>query len=159
MFDLDHIEGFISGNIWRLIRVCTVCGVEDERAWEPLNDIIFLDPVTTRNMSHVQQMWLHYRMRCSPVGEWWADIRSQTGQIFDNTRDRMNNLFWDTDVPSGTKSITRIRRQPDRWRLNTLVSVSHCTVAMISAQGLSCHGGGSTGEVTSWPVDYWIEVR
>jgi len=87
----DGIKGFISEHICGLIRIYNVCGVKDERAWDLFYDIIFLDPVTTRHFSQFQLMWLHRRSRSSPFREWWAASRSYRGQMFDKTRDQMNN--------------------------------------------------------------------
>jgi len=95
--DRDRIEGFILEHIRRLIRIYNVCGVKDERAWDLFYDIIFLDPVTTRHFSQFQLMWPHRRSRSSPFREWWAALRSYMGQMFDKTRDQMNN--WRCDNP------------------------------------------------------------
>jgi len=94
-FDPDCIKGFISEHISGLIQIYNVCGVEDERAWDLFHEIIFPDPVTTRQVSHFQLMWPHLRSRSSPYVEWWAAFRSYMGQMFDKTRDQMNNWRWD----------------------------------------------------------------
>ena len=93
--DRDRIKGFVSEHIRGLIRIYNVCGVKDERAWDLFYDIIFLDPVTTRHFSQFQLMWPHRRSRSSPFQEWWAAFRSYMGQMFDKTRDQMNNWRWD----------------------------------------------------------------
>jgi hypothetical protein len=93
--DRDHIKGFISEHIRGLIRIYNVRGVKDERAWDLLYDIIFLDPVTTRHFSQFQLMWRHCRSKSSPFREWWAAFRSYMGQMFDKTRDQINNWRWD----------------------------------------------------------------
>src|SRR5882757_7748466 len=93
--DRDRIKGFISEHIRGLIRIYNVCGVKDERAWDLFYDIIFLDPVTTCHFSQFQLMWPHRRSRSSPLREWWAAFRSYMGQMFDKTRDQMNNWRWD----------------------------------------------------------------
>jgi hypothetical protein len=93
--DRDCITGFISEDISGLIRIYNVCGVRDERAWDLFNDIIFLNPVTTRHYSQFQLMWPHRRSRSSPFREWWAAFRSYMGQMFDKTHDQMNNWSWD----------------------------------------------------------------
>jgi hypothetical protein len=93
--DWDRIKGFISEYIRGLIRIYNVCGVKDERAWALFYDIIFLDPVTTRQFSQFQLMWPHRRSRSSPFREWWATFRSYMGQMFDKTHDQMNNWRWD----------------------------------------------------------------
>jgi len=90
-FDRDHIKGFISEHIRGLIRIYNVCGVKDEKAWDLFYDIIFLDPVTTRHFSQIQLMWPHHRSRSSPFREWWAAFHSFMGQMFDKTRDEINN--------------------------------------------------------------------
>jgi hypothetical protein len=91
----DRIKGFISEHIRGLIRIYNVCCVKDERAWDLLYNIIFLDPVTTRHFSQFQLMWPHRRSRSSPCGEWWAAFRSYMGQMIDKTCDQMNNWRWD----------------------------------------------------------------
>jgi len=93
--DRDRIKGFISEHICGLIRIYNVCGVKDERAWDLFYDKIFLDPVTTRHFSQFQQMLPHRRSRSSPFREWWAAFCSYMGQMFDKTRDQMNNWRWD----------------------------------------------------------------
>jgi len=89
--DRDCIKGFISEHIRGLIPIYTVCGIKDERAWDLLHDIIFLDPVTTRHFSQFQLMWPHRRSRSSPFREWWAAFCSYMGQMFDKTHDQMNS--------------------------------------------------------------------
>src|SRR5882757_4012440 len=93
--DQDRMKGFILEHICGLIWIYNVCGVKDERDWDLFYDIIFLDPVTTRHFSQFQLMWPHRRSRSSPFREWWAAFRSYMGQIFDKTRDQMNNWRWD----------------------------------------------------------------
>ena len=78
-----------------LIRIYNVCHVKGEMACDVFYDIIFLDPVTTRHFSQFQLMWLHRRSRSSPFREWWAAFRSYMWQMFDKTRDQMNNRRWD----------------------------------------------------------------
>jgi len=97
LLDRDRIKGFILGNIRGLIRIYNVCSVKDERAWDLFYDIIFLDPVTTRHFSQFQLMWPHRSSTSSPFREWWAAFRSYMGQMFDKTRDQMNN--WRLDNP------------------------------------------------------------
>jgi len=67
--DRDCIDGFISEHIRGLIRIYNVCGVKDVRAWDLSYDKIFLDPVTTRQISQFQLMWPHRRSRSSPFRE------------------------------------------------------------------------------------------
>jgi hypothetical protein len=93
--DRNRIKALISELIRGPIWIYTVCGVKDERAWVLFYDIILLDPVTTRDFSQFQLMWPHSRSRSSPVLAWWAAVRSYMGQMFDNTRDQMNNRRWD----------------------------------------------------------------
>jgi hypothetical protein len=45
------VKGFISEHIRGLIRMYNVCGLKDEKAWDLVYDIIFLDPATTRQFS------------------------------------------------------------------------------------------------------------
>ena len=54
--DRDRIKGFISEHIHGLIQIYNVCSVNNERAWDLVYDIIFLDPVTTRHCSQIQLM-------------------------------------------------------------------------------------------------------
>jgi hypothetical protein len=93
--DRDRIKGFIAEHICGLIRIYNVCGVKDDRAWNLFYEIIFLDPVTTRHFSQYQLMWPHGRSRSSPFRVWWAAFRSYMGQMFDKTREQMNNWRWD----------------------------------------------------------------
>jgi hypothetical protein len=122
--DRDHIKGFISEHIRGLIRIYNVCGVKDERAWDLFYDIIFLDPVTTRHFSQFQLMWPHRRSRSSPFREWWAAFRSYMGQMFDKTRDQMNNWRWDNPRAFGdqvdrsnpqTTSSGKVKRTGERF--------------------------------------------
>jgi len=93
--DRDRIKGFISEHICGLIPIYNVCGIKNERAWDLFYDIIFLDPVTTRHFSQFQLMWLHRRSGSLPFREWWAAFRSYMGQMFEKTRNQMNNWRWD----------------------------------------------------------------
>jgi len=93
--DRDRIKGFMSEHIPGLTRIFNVCGVKDDRAWDLLYDIFFLDPVTTRHFSQFQLMWPHRRSTSSPFREWWAAFRSYMGQMFHKTPDQMNNWWWD----------------------------------------------------------------
>jgi hypothetical protein len=89
------IKGFIWEHLRGLIGIYNVCGVKDERAWVLCYDIIFLDPDTTRHFSQFQLVWPHRRSRSSPFREWWAAVCLYMGEIFDKTRDQMNNWRWD----------------------------------------------------------------
>jgi len=95
LLDRDCMKGFIMEHIRGLIRIYNVCGIQDERAWDLSYDIIFLDPVTTGHFSQFQLMLPHHRSRSSPFQEWWAAFHSYRRQMFDKTRDRMNN--WRSD--------------------------------------------------------------
>jgi len=95
LLDQDRIKGLISEHIRGLIRIYNVCGIKDDRAWDLFDDLIFLDPVTTHHFSQFQLMWPHLRSRSAPFREWWAAFRSCMGQMFDKTRDQMNNWRWD----------------------------------------------------------------
>jgi len=99
--DRDHIKGFISEHIRGVIRINNVCGVKVERAWDLLYDIIFRHPVTTHHFSQFQQTWPHRRSRSPPVREWWAGFRSYKGQMFDETRNPMNNWRCDNSCAFG----------------------------------------------------------
>jgi hypothetical protein len=96
--DRDHIKGFNSEPICRLVRISNVCGIQDEWAWNLFYDIICLDPVTTRQVTKLQLIWLHRRSRSSPFCEWWAAFFSFMGQMFDKTCNQMNNCHWDNPV-------------------------------------------------------------
>jgi len=93
--DRDTIKGLISQHIRGLIQIHKVCGVKDERAWDLFHDVIFLDPVTTRHFSQFQPMWRQRRCRSSLFREWSAAFHSYMGQMFDITRDQMNNWRWE----------------------------------------------------------------
>jgi len=122
--DQDRIKGFISEYILGLIWIYNVCGVKDERAWDLLYDIIFLDPVTTRHISQFQLMWPHRRSRSSPFREWWVAFRPNMGQMFDKTHDQMNNWRWNNPRAFGdeversnpqTTSSGRVKRTGKRF--------------------------------------------
>jgi len=153
-FDRDHTKGFISEHIRGLIRIYNVCGVKDERAWDLFYDIIFLDAVTTLHFSHFQLMWPHRRSRSLPFPEWWAAFRSYMGQMFDKTRDQMNNWKWDNphafadQVDRSNPQTTSLRK------VNAPASDSLGTVAMIPGQRLSHQAARSTSQATSWPLHH-----
>ena len=117
------MNGFISEHIRGLIRIYNVCGVKDERSWDLFYDIIFLDPVTTNHFSQFHLMWPHRRSRSSPFWEWWAEFHSYMGQMFDKTRDKMNNWRWDNPRAFGnqvhrsnplTTSLGKVKRTGER---------------------------------------------
>jgi len=91
----DRITGFILEHINRPRRIYNVCGVKKERAWDLLNNIIFLDPVTTRHISQFQLMWPHRRSRSPSFREWLAAFGSYIPQMFHKSREQMNNRRWD----------------------------------------------------------------
>jgi len=93
--DRDCIKEFILEHIRGLIRIYNVCGVKDERARDLFYDIIFLDPVMTCHLSQFQLIWPDRRSRSLTFREWWAAFWSYIGQMFDKTRDQMNNWRWD----------------------------------------------------------------
>jgi hypothetical protein len=99
--DRDRSTGFISEHFCGLTRIYNVCSVKEERASELLYDIIFPDAVTTRHFSQFQLMWQHRRSKSSPFREWWASFRTYMGQMFDKTRDRMNNCRCDNSRAFG----------------------------------------------------------
>jgi hypothetical protein len=70
--DQDCRKGFILQHLRGLIRICKVCGVNDERACDICYNIIILDPVTTSHFSQFLLMWLHHRIMSSPFLEMWA---------------------------------------------------------------------------------------
>jgi hypothetical protein len=94
-FDRDCINRFISKHIRGLLQIYNVCGIKDDRVWDLIDDIIFLDPVTTCHFSQFQLMWPHSRSRSSPLREWWPLFRSYMAQKFDTALDQMNNWRWD----------------------------------------------------------------
>jgi len=102
--DWDRMKRFISEHIRGLIQIYNVCGVKHERAWDLFYDIIFSDPVMTRHFSQFQLMWPHRRSRSSPFWEWWAAFSSYMGQMFDKTRDQMNNWRWDNPRAFGDQA-------------------------------------------------------
>jgi hypothetical protein len=79
-FDQECIKGFISEHIRGLICMYNVCGVNDERTWDLLYEIVFLDPVTTHNFAQFQLMWLHHRSSSSHFWECWSAFRSYMGK-------------------------------------------------------------------------------
>jgi len=95
LLDRNCIKRFIPEPIRGLIRIYNVCSIKDESAWDLFYNIIFLDPVTTHNFSKFQLMWPHRRSRSSPFREWWAAFRSYMWQMFDKTRNQLNNWRWD----------------------------------------------------------------
>ena len=48
-------------------------------------------------------MWPHRRSRSSPFQEWWVAFHSYMGQMFDKTRDQMNNWSWDIPCAFGNQ--------------------------------------------------------
>jgi hypothetical protein len=108
------VKGFISEHIRELIRIFSVCGDKDKRAWDLFYDLIFLDPVRTRHFSQFQLMWPHHRSRCSPFREWWAAFRSYMAQIFEKIWEQMNVWRWDNRHGFGD--------QVDRFTLQTTSS-------------------------------------
>jgi len=81
--DRDHIKRFILDQNRGLIQIYNVCSVKDERAWDLFYDKVFLDPVTSHNISPSELIWPHRSSRSSPFREWWAAFPSHTGQMFD----------------------------------------------------------------------------
>ena len=122
--DRDCIKGFISQHIRGVIRIYNDCSVKNERGWDLIYDLIFLDPVTTRHFSQFQLMWPHHRSRSSPFREWWAACRLCIGQMFDKTRDQINNWRWenprvfgdqvDRSNPQATSS-QKVKRTGERF--------------------------------------------
>jgi len=124
LLDWDRIKWFISEHIRRLIWIYIVCSVKDERAWDVFYDIIFLDPVTTRNFSQFQLMWPHHRSSSSPFQEWWAAFRTYMRQMFHKTRSQMNNWRWDNPrafrdrvdcINPQTSSSGKVKRTSERF--------------------------------------------
>jgi len=153
--DRDRIKGFISEHIRGLIRIYNVCGIKDERARDLFYDIIFLDPFMTRHFSQFQLMWPHRRSRSSPFREWWAAFGSYMGQMYDKTRDQMNNWRWDNPRPFGDQVD---RSNPQTTSSGKVKHTGEC-LAMISGKWLSHQAAGSTSQATSCPLDHWIGMR
>jgi hypothetical protein len=84
----------------------------------------------------------------------WAAFPAFMGQLFDNTRNQMNNWRWDNACAFAIKSIAPNRSLPAVGRLNAKGSVSLGIVAMISGQRLRHQAAGSTCQATSWPLDH-----
>jgi len=95
--DRDISNGLCSEYLRGLIRVYNLCGIKQERAWDLLYDVIFLDPVMTRNCSQIQPGWQTSRSRCSPSREWCVAFPSYMGQKFDKTLYLMKH--WRFDIP------------------------------------------------------------
>jgi len=112
--DWYRIDGLIPEHICGLIWIYIVCSSKDQRAWDLLYDIIFLDPVTTRLVSQFQLLWLHRRCRCLPFPGWWVAFHSYIGQMFDKTCDQMNNWRWVNPRAFGD--------QPDSFIFQTTIS-------------------------------------
>jgi hypothetical protein len=93
--DQDGMKGFILEHICGPIRIYNVCGINDERVWDVLHDIIFLDRVTTGHFSQFQLMSPCRRSRSSHFWYWCAAFPSYMGQMFDTTHEQMTNWRWD----------------------------------------------------------------
>jgi len=93
--DLDCVKGLILEHICGVIRIFNVCGVKDESAWDVFYDIIFVDPVTTRHLSQFPPMWPDRSSSSSLFREWGAAVHSYMCQMFDKSRDQLNNCRWD----------------------------------------------------------------
>jgi len=81
LLDRDHIQGVISEHISGPIPLYTVCDIKDERGWDLLYDMIFLDPVTTHHVSQFLLMWPQHKSRSSPFREWWHAFRPYIVQM------------------------------------------------------------------------------
>jgi hypothetical protein len=101
MLNRTSLKKFISELIVGLIRICSVTAVNNERPRDLFHAIIFLDPVTTRHLSQFQLIWPHHMSRSPPFWEWWVAFLSYMRQIFDKTRDQMNNWRWDNPSSFG----------------------------------------------------------
>jgi hypothetical protein len=95
LLDWDRIKGFFLQHFSALIQIFNVCRVNDSRAWDHVDDIIFLNQVMTRHFAQLQKIWPHRRYRSSPFQVWWAVFRSYIGQLFDKIPVEMNNWGWD----------------------------------------------------------------
>jgi hypothetical protein len=126
LLDWDGIKGFISEHICRLIRLYKVCNLTDEKTSDILYGIIFLDRLMTRHFSQFQLMWTYHKSRSSPFRVWRAAFRKYMKQMFDKTRDQMNN--WRCDNPSGfgdqvdrcnpqTTSLGQVKRTGEHFSL------------------------------------------
>jgi len=89
--DRELINRFITRLVCGLVQIYNVCGIKDERAWDVFYDIIFIDPLTTCHFSTFQLVWPQRRSRSTSFPEWWAAFRKYMGQMFDKSREHMNN--------------------------------------------------------------------
>jgi hypothetical protein len=98
--------------------------MKDERTGDLFYDIIFLDPVTTGHISKIHLIRPDRRSRSSHFRMWWAAFGSYIGQMFDTTRDQMNNWRWDNPCTIGdqanrsnlqTTSSGRVKRTSERF--------------------------------------------
>jgi hypothetical protein len=85
------LKALISEQICGLIRIYILSGVTDEREWDLFYDIIVPHPVTTHHLSKIQPMWPHCRSSSSPFQVWFVAYCSDMRQMFDKTRNQMNN--------------------------------------------------------------------
>jgi len=122
--DRNHIKRFISEHNRGLIWIDNVSRVKVERAWDLFYDIIFLDPVTTHDISKFQLILPHRRSRSSPFGEWWSAFRSYMEQMYDKTCNPMNDWRWDNPRTFGnqvdhsnlqTTSSGKVKRTGERF--------------------------------------------
>jgi len=95
MLNHNHIKGFNSEDIRGLIRIYNAGGFQDGRAGDIFYDIIFLAPVTICHFTQSQLSSHQSRSRSLPFREWWVAFHICMGQMFDKTRDQMNNWRWD----------------------------------------------------------------
>jgi len=93
--DRNCIKWFVLQHFCALIQIFNVCHVNDSRAWDYVDDIIFLNQVMTRHFAQLQIIWPHHRYRRSPFQLWWAAFRTYIGQLFDKIQGKMNNWGWD----------------------------------------------------------------
>jgi hypothetical protein len=134
--------------------IYNVCSIGDERAWDLFYDIIILDPVTTCHFSQLQLMWPYRRSRSSPFRDKWGAFSLYMWQIFDKSRDKMNNRRWDNPRAFGDEvdlfnpqstSLVRVRRTSERFSWY----VSSDLRSEMSSQVVS-----STNQATVWLLNH-----
>jgi len=89
------MNGVIFEHICVQIRKHNVSSIKDERAWDRMYDILFLNQVETSQCSHSQAMWRYCRSRNLPFLEWWDGFHSFMGQMGFTTPNQIKNWWWE----------------------------------------------------------------
>jgi len=150
--DRDRQTEFISGHIRGLRQIYTFGGVKDERAWDLINNIIFLHPVPTHNFSKSQLMGPHSRSRSSPFGSGGQPSVDSWCKCLTKPLTKWTIGGQTTPVTSGIRLIAPMPMHPSLGRLHAPASVSIGMVVMIPTQIIIRQTAGSTGQATSWPL-------